>query len=190
MGLIWNTAATQAIIHTLLLEFSGDASLAGALGDKPPISRWQKTATRDVFKPANSHELKDIAANNGLYGGGSAGSPNDVNWQAWLGALGNSGHSASQHEKLRKLIYDGLDPTKYAEIVFSVIPRKKTGALKVYDAGDATNADGTVAKVIQIETPTAQAVQARIERIRRAAAAAEDKAVALRKSDPRKSRTS
>jgi hypothetical protein len=169
MGMLWNTKATEEMIATLLLEFSGDINLTGAAGDSPPITRWQKL--RDLFDPGkngSSRNLNNIAAGQGLFGGGVQGSQNDDNWQAWLKILGNSATGGSRHEKLRKLIFDGLDKTKYSEIVFSVIPRTKNGAIKVSDAGDATNDDGTVAKVIQIETPTVQAATLRLRAVRKA----------------------
>jgi hypothetical protein len=163
MGLIWNTAATQQMIETLLLEFSGDGNLQGAQGDSPPIARWQGMS--DQFDPGNRHELKDIAAANGLFGGGQQHSSHDDNWQAWLGYLGTSNQPASQHEALRALIFNGL--TTCDEIVFSVIPRSSRSKIKVTPGGTAINDDGTRTKVIYVETPTARAVALRLRELRR-----------------------
>ncbi len=162
MGLLWNTKATIDMIARINLEFSGDARLNNPVtGDSPPIKRWQ--GMRDLFKAANHKELNKIAADGSLFGGGVAGSSEDQSWQSWLSFLGDSSQPNGNHEKLRKAIYQGLDNTQYKEIVFSVLPIAKGGAIKVKQT-DATDENGNQYSVILVETPTVAAVQASIKR--------------------------
>lgn len=149
MGMIWNSAATKLMVDTLNFEFSNN------------IAKWQ--AIRDVFdhrNAGNNHELKKIASDNGLYGGGVAGSDADDRWQIWLGVLGKSFDTPnSNHEKLRKALYDGLDAAKYDAIYFQVVPRPHSGNIKIATYPDA---DDRIMGIL-VETPTIDAVKKAIK---------------------------
>jgi hypothetical protein len=148
MGMIWNSPATKDMINTINYEFSVN------------IGKWQ--AQRDLFDRNNSgddHELKNIAKNNGLFGGGAQGTDPDDRWQTWLDLLGRSYHTAnSNHEKLRKAIYDGLDASRYDAIYFQIMPRPHGGAVKISQYPDANDR----LMGVLIETPTIDAVKAAI----------------------------
>ncbi len=94
----------------------------------------------------------------------------------WLSKLGtNSSGNTSPHEKLRKAIYDGLDPS-YAEIVFFVIPIGHGNKIKVTTP---TPVDG--AFLIQVETPTYDTV---VQSIVRRIAKRRSKRKAAKKKKP------
>jgi len=171
MGMIWNSEATLNMLQRINSEFSNDMSGSTPNGSVPPIAKWR--AMRSNFDKTNHKELKDIAKSNQLFGGGTMGSPNDVKWQAWLGYLGNSSGSSSNHEKLRKAIYDGLDGSKFDAIYFSLVPLKKNGNIKVTAYPDE---DDRIMGVL-IETPTVDQVRASLKK----KAGAKNKAKAKKK---------
>lgn len=143
MGMIWNSPATKQIVDTLNFEFSNN------------IAKWQ--AIRDVFDHNNAgtnHELKKIASDNNLYGGGVKDSDSDVKWQKWLGILGKSYDTTnSNHEKLRKALYDGLDASKYDAVYFQVVPRPHGDNIKISTYPDK---DDRIMGIL-VETPTVEA---------------------------------
>lgn len=148
MGMVWNSPATKDMINTVNFEFSNN------------IGKWQ--ALRHLFDRANQgndHELKKIAKDNGLFGGGAEDSESDKLWQTWLDLLGRSFHTAnSAHEKLRKAIYEGLDSSKYDAIYFQVVPRPRGANVRI---AEYPSADDRLMGVL-IETPTVKAVRAAI----------------------------
>jgi hypothetical protein len=142
MGMIWNSPATLDMVNTLNREFSVN------------IGYWQNLrAFFDHRNSGSNYELKKIAKDNGL----SAADPtSDGKWQTWLGLLGKSYDTAnSNHEKLRKAIYDGLDPAAYDAIYFQVVPRAHGQGIKVTPYPD----DDDRLMAILIETPTIAAAR-------------------------------
>ena len=162
MGLIWNTAATAAMIARLAEEFSADATksstnpLTGAVY-MPPIGKWR--AIRNDFQ---NKTLSQIAIEQQIYGGAGAGTPEDGRWQNWLGDL-----PPGMANKLRSQIYDGL-ANKFDEIIIQVVPRGQGQAVKVEDAEETEYHPGLWAQVITVRTPTAHQVRLALRRKARA----------------------
>jgi hypothetical protein len=172
MGMIWNSAATMQMIDTINGEFSTN------------ILKWQ--GLRSLFDRSNqghNYDLTTIASNEGLYGGGVAGSQHDLNWQAWLGHLGvSTDPPTSNHEKLRKAIYDGLDDTKYDSIFFQVVPLAHGTKIKVSTYPDTD--DRLMA--ILVETPTYNQVAKSVRKAAKKRRTARAKAKAKAKSKGKK----
>jgi hypothetical protein len=145
MGMIWNSPATKDMVNTLNYEFSNN------------IAKWR--GVRDLFERGNQHdqnELKNIAKNNGIFGGNDELSNENDRWQFWLDQLGRSYHTTgSNHEKLRKAIFDGLDDTKYDAIYFQVVPRPHSANVKVTAYPDV---DDRIMGIL-VETPTIDAIK-------------------------------
>ena len=100
------------------------------------------------------------ASSNGIFGGGVKDSDEDQRWQKWLDKLGRSFHTTnSNHEKVRKAIFEGLDASKYDAIYFQVVPRPKGASVKVFQYPD----DDDRVMGILVETPTIKNVLAQIK---------------------------
>jgi hypothetical protein len=177
MGMLWNSKATLEMMARINLEFSGDTSITAAQspnGISPPIKYWRKL--REQFNSTTRKELKDLAKENKLFGGGSEASSENANWQTWLTKLGDSG-KASAHEDLRAAIYEGLNENKYEEIVFSVLPIAKNNKVKIKTPKPAEHDAATF--IIIVETPTYDSVVLSIKA--RKAARLKKKAAAKKK---------
>lgn len=152
MGMLWNSVATLEMMALINLSFSGDTNISKAdspNGVSPPIKYWQRQ--REDFNSTTKKELKAIAKSNKLFGGGKEGSTEDNRWQLWLTQLGDS-HHTSAHEDLRAAIYEGLNPDKYEEIVFSVLPIAKNSKVKIRTPAAGSHDASTY--IIIVETPT------------------------------------